>query len=97
IAVAATPRVSVTGELLGRWLNGVGDITPAAAPHPRLAGVQTIRLVAHRSSLNLITAVPGVKWNVSDTWVLAANVSMPITRGGRMARFTPFVGLDYAW
>jgi hypothetical protein len=44
----------------------------------------------------MITLVPGVKWNVSDTWVLAANVSLPLTSGGLTSRFTPFVGLDYA-
>jgi len=96
LALAATPRVTVTGELLGRWLDSFGHIMPLAAPHPGLVGVETIRLTPDTSTLHIITLVPGVKWNVSDTWVLAANVSMPLTSGGLTSRFTPFIGLDYA-
>ena len=44
-----------------------------------------------------MTLVPGVKWNLTETWVLAANVSIPLTSGGLTAPFTPFVGLDYAF
>ena len=47
------------------------------------------------SSLHVVTLVPGVKWNLVDTWVLAANISIPLTSGGLTAGFTPFVGLDY--
>jgi hypothetical protein len=96
LALAATPHVTVTGELLGRWLDSFGHIMPLAAPHPGLVGVETIRLTPDTSTLHIITLVPGVKWNVSDTWVLAASVSMPLTSGGLTSRFTPFIGLDYA-
>jgi hypothetical protein len=48
------------------------------------------------SSLHLLTAVPGVKWNLTETWVLAANVSIPLTNAGLTAPITPFIGLDYA-
>jgi len=65
-------------------------------PNPTLAGVQTIRLTPNASSLNMVTFVPGFKWNVSDTWVLAANVMIPFTSSGLTARVTPFIGLDYA-
>jgi len=97
LALAATDRVTVTGELLGRWLDSFGHIARATAPHPRLVGVETIRLAPDASTLHIITVVPGVKWNVSDTWVLAANVSVPLTSGGLTSRFTPFIGVDYAF
>jgi hypothetical protein len=97
LALAATNRVTVTGELLGRWLDSFGHITSVTAPHPRLVGVETIRLTPTASTLHIITVVPGVKWNVSNTWVLAANVSVPMTSGGLTSRFAPFVGLDYAF
>jgi hypothetical protein len=42
-----------------------------------------------------VTLVPGFKWNLSDTWVLAGNVGIPLTTSGLTAPFTPFVGLDY--
>jgi hypothetical protein len=95
VASAATGRVTVIGELLGRWLDTPGQIVPVAAAHPRLSGVETIRLTPNTSGLHIITMVPGFKWNLTDTWVLAGNVTIPLTKNGLTARFTPFVGLDY--
>jgi hypothetical protein len=95
LALAASPHVSLIGELFGRWIDSPGHIVPVAAPHPTLVGVETIRLTPDASTLSVITLVPGVKWNFSDTWVLAASVSVPLTTGGLTAPFTPFIGLDY--
>jgi hypothetical protein len=96
LAVAATGRLTLIGEFVGRLLDSAGGIVPVVAPHPTLRGVETIRLTADGSRLNMISAAPGVKWNLSDTWVLSASVSIPLTKGGLTAPFTPFVGLDYA-
>jgi hypothetical protein len=96
LAIAASKRVSVIGELLGRWIDSSGHIVTVSAPHPLLTGVETIRLTPDGSRLHLLTVVPGVKWNLTETWVRAANVSIPLTTGGLTAPFTPFVGLDYA-
>lgn len=96
LAVAATGRVTLIGELLGRLIDTPGAIVPVSAPHPTLRGVETIRLTPEGSRLSMLSLVPGVKWNLSDTWVLAANVTVPLTQGGLRAPFTPFVGLDYA-
>ena len=96
LALTASTRVSIIGELLGRWIDTAGQIVSVSAPHPTLAGVETIRLTGDASTLNIVTFVPGFKWNLSTTWVLAGNVSIPLTTNGLTARFTPFVGLDYA-
>jgi len=96
VTYAASGRVSVVGEMLGRWLADPGHIVPVTAPHPRLSGVQTIRLTPDGSSLHLMMLVPGFKWNVTETWVLAGNVTIPLTKGGLTAPFTPFIGLDYS-
>ncbi len=96
VTFAATGRVSVIGEVLGRWLDSPGHIVPVSAPHPRLNGVETVRLTPGASSLQILTVVPGFKWNITDTWVLAGNVSVPLTQGGLTAPFTPFIGMDYA-
>jgi hypothetical protein len=97
VAVAATNRLTVSGELLGRWIDGIGHIVPSTAPTPGLVGVETIRLVPDTSSLNIVSVVPGVKWNVTQTWILVANVSVPVTTAGLTTRFTPFVGVDYSF
>ena len=96
LVYAASGRVTMSGEMIGRSIEGAGHIIPVSTNHPTLAGVETIRLVPDGSSLNLVTVVPGVKWNLTDTWVVAANVSVPITSGGLTARFTPYIGVDYA-
>ena len=96
VTYAASGRVSVVGEFLGRWFTDAGHIIPVSAPHPRLSAVQTIRLTADDSSLHMVMLVPGFKWNLTDTWVLAGNVTIPLTNAGLTAPFTPFVGLDYS-
>jgi len=96
MSVAATATFSMVGELLGRWIDSSGHLISTTAAHPLLSGVNTIRLAGDSSSLQMLTLVPGIKWNLGNTWVLAANVSLPLTTGGLNARFTPFIGLDYA-
>jgi hypothetical protein len=96
IEVAATPRATIISEVLGRTIDSPGHIIQVPAINPTIAGVQTLRLAPDTSMLNIITLVPGFKWNLSTTWVLAANVTIPLTTGGLTAPFTPFVGLDYS-
>lgn len=95
-ATAATSRVTITAEALGRWADTPGDIRSVAQPHPTLAGVETIRLLPGTSTLKTLTVAPGVKWNLTDTWVFAANVGLPILKGGLRAPLLPFVALEYS-
>jgi hypothetical protein len=96
LAASASDRLTVTGEVVGRWMNVPGGITTAAAVHPSLRDVRTLRLVPDGSTLAAISVAPGFKWNVSDTWVLVANTAIPLSRGGLTARLTPFIGFDYS-
>jgi len=96
LASAATPRVTVSIDALGRWADTPGDIRTVAQPHPTLAQVQTVRLLPGTSSLMTFTVAPGVKWNVADTWVLVANVGVPLLKGGLRAPYLPFVALEYS-
>jgi len=96
-AFAVSDRATMTTELLGRWIDSPGGIVPVSSDTPNLIGVKAIRLLPDSSTLNMITLVPGVKWNVSDTWVLAGSVSIPLTTAGLTSPFTPFIGLDYAF
>src|SRR3954454_11296431 len=96
VAVATSSRLSLVGELLGRYIDSSGHLLSAIAPHPLLNGVDTIRLTGDSSNLQMLTAVPGFKWNLTATWVLAGNVTIPLTSAGLTAPITPFLGLDYA-
>jgi hypothetical protein len=96
LAIATADRLTLTGELLGRWMDSPGHILHVSAGHPRLVGVNTIRLSPDSSGLAMVALAPGMKWNLTDTWVLVANVSVPLTTGGLTAPLVPFIGLDYA-
>jgi hypothetical protein len=97
IAAAPTPHLTITGEALGRWLDTSSGIVPVSSPNPGIAGVNTIRLQPAGNGLNIVTVVPGVKWNLSDTWVLAASAMIPLTKAGLTTPVVPFVGVDYAF
>jgi hypothetical protein len=96
-AVAATPRVTVVGEVLARRIAGIQAITPLTAPHPRIRGVTTTRLTTAGTDETTAFAVAGVKWNASSTWLVHANVLVPLLDNGLTARFTPTVAVDYSF
>jgi hypothetical protein len=97
VAVAASPRMTVIGEVLARRITGIQRITPIAAPHPRLRGVETTRLMPVGEDQTSAFTVAGVKWNVSGTWLLHANVLMPLSDSGLTATFTPTIAMDYSF
>ncbi len=94
VAVAATPQLTVDGELFGRRLLDIGRITQVAFPNPTLAGVDTYRLLPAGGSTMPVLAAAGVKWNLADTWVLDAHVLLPVARSGLTARLTPAIALE---
>jgi hypothetical protein len=97
VTVAVTPRVTVVGELLARRIAGAQRIGAIVAPHPRVVGVDTTRLMPDTEDPTSAAAVAGFKWNVGRTWLLHANLLMPIGDRGLTARFTPTIALDYSF
>jgi hypothetical protein len=95
VTAVAAPRVTLVGELLGRRLSAVGQLTETTLPHPRLAGVDTIRLTSSSETADRLLLVAGFKWNVASTWLLTANVLRPLTDVGLNARWVPSVTFDY--
>jgi len=96
VAVAATPQLTLVGELLARRVAGVQRITEFIAPQPGVVGVNTLRLIPGGEDQTIAFAVTGFKWNVGSTWLLHANVVWPMTNAGLTARLTPMVALDYS-
>ncbi len=96
-AVAASPRVTLVGEMVARRILGIERITQVLVPHPRILGVETMRLAPAGEDQTTTFAVAGFKWNVGSTWLLHGNVLMPLTTNGLTARFTPTVALDYSF
>jgi hypothetical protein len=97
VAVAASPRVTLIAELLGRRLESGGRITETVAAHPRLAGVETIRLTGVPEATYRALAVGGIKWNVAATWLVSASVLRPVTSTGLTTDVIPSVVIEYSF
>lgn len=97
VTAAATPAITVVGELLGARLDGIGRLVESTEPHPRLVGVDTIRLRAVEQSTNRLMAVGGVKWNINSTFILTASVRRSLTSAGLNAAWVPTVTFDFAF
>jgi hypothetical protein len=95
ITFAATPKLTVGGELLFRRLSDVRQVIADSAAHPLISGVITQRLVPGATTATLSSAVTGIKWNARATMVLTAEVLWRMGKGGLTAPFTPTISLDY--
>jgi hypothetical protein len=97
VTITASPRLTLIGEVLGRRLASFRSLTQTTTPHPTLAGVDTIRLTGVQEASARISAVAGLKWNVTGPWLISANLQRPLTSAGLNARWVPVVSLDYAF
>jgi hypothetical protein len=97
VTVAAAPRFTLVGEIFGRRTEELGKLASTTVPHPRLAGVDTIRLTAIDETTDRLVAVGGFKWNVTGTWLVTANVLHPLTDTGLNASWVPMVTFDYSF
>jgi hypothetical protein len=97
VAVAASSRVTFIAEMLGRRLESGGRITETVAPHPRLVGVETIRLTGVPEATYRALAVGSLKWNIADTWLVSASVLRPLTSTGLTATVIPSLAVEYSF
>jgi hypothetical protein len=97
LTVAPAPRVTMAAEFTGRHLRDIGRISEIAAPHPLIAGVETIRLSAGTLGMNVVNAGGSFKWNVGGAWLVRGSVLMPGTSAGLTSRARTTIGVDYAF
>jgi hypothetical protein len=96
VSTAITSRATFTAELLRRRVSELRHIELTSAPHPTVLGVDTFRLTAVGDPIDLITAITGVKWNVSNTVVLGGHLLWSLNDRGLSATVTPTVTLEYS-
>lgn len=97
VTLTPLPQLTLVGELLGRRITDVGRLVESRVPHPLFNGVDTIRLVTTPESINTTAFVIGTKWNVSDTWLMNFNVSVPLNSRGLRSDVLVLFGVDYAF
>jgi hypothetical protein len=94
---AATPRVTLVGEIMGRRLDELSRVSPVYEPHATVAGLETMRWLPTESGVHTMFLVTGAKWNLASSLLLNANVLVRLTDAGLRSRVTPTVSLDYAF
>ena len=96
VTVVALPRVTVVGEVVGGRLDSFGRLAETVAPHPDLAGIDTIRLTSVSQPTNRLVSVVGLKWNIGGTALLSVNLLRPLTTTGLNPDWVPTVTFDYS-
>ena len=96
VSAAVADRLTLSAETLVRRMASLHDIRETIQPHPRVSGVNTIRLLPTGGAITTTTAVAGARWNLSRTWLLNAYVLVPVSEGGLKARPTPALSLEYS-
>jgi hypothetical protein len=97
VAVAASPHLTFSGELLVRRLDGLRRIQPVTAAHPSIAGVETIRLMPGAEPATSALGVTGVKWNLGGAWLLSGHLLWWLSDAGLRAPVMPALAIDYAF
>jgi hypothetical protein len=97
VTIVTSPRWTIAAELIGRRVTAGGRLTEVVEPHPRLAGIDTIRLTGAEQPNSRLLVAGGVRWNVSGRWLLNASVLRSITTGGLTAAWVPTVTMDYSF
>jgi len=95
--VAPTPRVTIVGEVTGRWLAELSHVSDVYQAHATQPGVETMRWLPADPGIHTIFLVAGAKWNLATSWLLNTNLLIRATDAGLRARVTPAISLDYAF
>jgi hypothetical protein len=95
--VAMHPRLTLSGEVVGRQVAELRSIMLSSAPHPTYPGVDTLRLLSGTSGGTVLMGLAGAKWNLTSTVVIGGHVAWPLTDRGLTAPFTPTLAFEYAF
>jgi hypothetical protein len=96
---AATARLTVNGEFMGRYIHNGGRLAYRDLPLPANPfGITTASIATvDPIGLHRVSAAGGVKWNFAHTALLTATLVVPMNDAGLRDRLTPIVGLDWGF
>ena len=97
VTMAATPRVTIVGELAARRLQSIGRLAETTPAHPSLTGVETVRLTGVPETTNRALVLAGVKWNVAGSGILSGHLMRPFTSAGLTSRWIVALTFDYSF
>jgi hypothetical protein len=96
---AATDRLTVNGELMGRTIRNGGRLIYKDLPMVSNPFGLTSTSVASvdPAGLHRVSVAGGVKWNLAGTVLVTANLLIPVTDAGLVDHLTPVIGLDWGF
>jgi hypothetical protein len=101
LEIEAHPLLTVTVDLLGRYLRGAGRLEPRDFSYSPGSNEFNIPgatvLIASPEGLSTIAVAPGFKWNLWGSALLSAHALVTATGNGLRDRVTPVIGLDWAF
>lgn len=97
----ASPRLTLSGDLLGRSLIDAGRLKVGqtqfryrdSADRPLTTTIN--EYAVREGALNLVTLAFGGKVNIAGNLLFNANLLIPVTSSGMSAKVTPVIGFDY--
>ena len=84
VAVAASPRLTLVGEFLMRRIEEMQEIVTVAQPHPRIAGVETLRLLPSGRTQTSAYAVGGMNVEADKYAAAIQLIFMRVTDAGAL-------------
>ncbi len=94
-----TRRVTVIGDVLGRYLRGTGQVGYQQFGFPtnqnQILGADA--LVGDPNGVHSAFVVPGAKWNFFKDALVSVHFIVPVTKTGLRDRFTPVIGIDWGF
>jgi hypothetical protein len=104
VEYAASPKLTVVADLLGRTLIDAGRVTDVTTPHPFQQGPSAPTEVTQLSSVALISgnvtaalATGGIKFNPTGNLLISAHVLVPLNNAGLKSGVTPVLGFEYSF
>jgi hypothetical protein len=96
---AATQRLTVNAELLGRTLRNGGRLAYTSLNiNPNPFGIRSAEVASvDPRGLHEASIAGGIKWNFGGTALLTASVLLPVNDAGLRDKLTPVVGLDWGF
>ena len=93
--LAAGPRVTLVGEILGRRVLDTHPLELVWQPHSTTRALETLRWRVSDRGFTATLLATGARWHVAGPWLLNANVLINVASSGMRAQLTPGVSLDY--
>jgi opacity protein-like surface antigen len=91
--VAATSRITVAGDLIGRMVRHSADMTFVET----LGAERSIKLEVTPATVHLLLGAVGAKVSIGGAWLLTGTVLFPLNNNGIKPAVTPVIGFERAF